>query len=162
MPDKLPRPNNKVERQRIFIELLSDPKRKLQSQAQVQNVFKNKGYAVSQAAISRDIKELGIGRDSKNNYTLPEHLKHKETHEQLRRSLAKSSAKLHTSVAHITLSTEPGYSQFLAIAIKETFGGDIIGTICGDDTLLILTYESKKQVIENQLQEFLTDFSKNT
>ena len=107
----------------------------------------NKGIMVTQATLSRDMKELKIVKKHDENdlyvYTLPETILSvvTETNESNRLNIEFSG-----NLA--VIKTLPGYAMAVAFEIDKHNPPEIAGTIAGDDTILIITREgySREQV----------------
>lgn len=111
------------------------------TQKELIDKLKESGFHVTQATVSRDIKELGIIKAPRPEhgykYVLPEKLsgtlsKHLSIFSQ---SVISIQYALHTVVA----KTLPGMAQAAAAAIDNIAGNEFIGSIAGDDTILVVT-----------------------
>jgi len=122
--------------------------RPVRSQTELADLLAQQGVSVTQATLSRDLEELGAvkvrGTDaSPAAYVLPP-----EGEGPLRAAtqppdrLLRLLRELLTSADHsgnlAVLRTPPGAAQFLASAIDRTGLRDIVGTIAGDDTILVV------------------------
>ncbi|MDR0349605.1 MAG: ArgR family transcriptional regulator [Tannerella sp.] len=112
----------------------------IRSQEDLLNSLIKKGFNVTQATLSRDIKLLNIIKQHDGNglyvYTLPEPA-----------SSAENAAK-ETGLLNIEFSgnlavvkTRPGYAMGIASDIDMHAPREILGTIAGDDTILIIPRE---------------------
>lgn len=93
------------------------------------------GLEVSQATLSRDMKEIGVVRDAMGRYRLPrgalEHLRVSQI-KQIMRMMVK---EVLYSGNIVVIKTNPGQAHTVASAL-DTFGlQGIIGTVAGDDTV---------------------------
>lgn len=99
------------------------------------------GYNVTQATVSRDIKDLGLikvpSSDGSSIYSLPEKTQGiKSSHiNMVSDSVRKVSSALHT----IVINTYPGMASAVAAAIDASLHTEILGSVAGDDTVLIIT-----------------------
>jgi len=107
-----------------------------------------KGIFVTQATLSRDMKELKIVKKHDENnryvYSLPDTTQNvaiSDTNES-------SRTKIEFSGDLAILKTLPGYAMAVAFEIDKDNHREIAGTIAGDDTILIIPREgySREQV----------------
>ncbi|WP_229783424.1 arginine repressor [Pilimelia anulata] len=132
-----------VRQERITALVRQQPVR---SQAELAALLTDAGIQVTQATLSRDLEELGAVKArgaGAGAYVIPEDnsdpLVPAETaparlHRLLRELLTGASASGNIAV----LRTPPGAAQFLASAIDRAGLGEVLGTIAGDDTILIV------------------------
>jgi len=123
-------------RKKIVAQLVSSGK--IHSQADVVKELKFKGLKVTQATASRDLQELGAMRGKSSNgeshYVLPTN------------SPASTSQGLLISVIAsgntVVIKTPPAAAQFVASSLDSAMGSSqlsgAIGTIAGDDTVLVI------------------------
>jgi len=135
----------KARRQAILLELID--RDALHSQEQVRRRLHQRGFEATQATISRDIKELGLvkragdgayqrpGVDTTNPETALTALEH-ATAEFLRR--VEQAQQL------VVIRTGVGHAQPLALAIDRAQLPEIVGTIAGDDTILIIARDARR------------------
>ncbi len=111
------------------------------SQSDLIKKLKDSGFEVTQATVSRDIKELGLIKAPSPKkgykYALPENLagvssKHLTIFSQ---SVVSIRYALHT----VVIKTLSGMAQAAAAAIDSIAGSEFIGSIAGDDTIIIVT-----------------------
>jgi transcriptional regulator of arginine metabolism len=102
------------------------------------------GFDVTQATLSRDIKELGlVKRASDGAYQSAgahSHVPASPAAAAVALSRALGEFMLSNDVAQqlVVLKTGPGQAQLLAIAVDRAQLGDVVGTIAGDDTILVV------------------------
>jgi transcriptional regulator of arginine metabolism len=114
----------------------------VRSQEQLRLRLAARGFSVTQATLSRDIKELGlVKRASDGAYqdsgedavsTGPGSL------HTLQRTLAECLTGLETSQQLIVLRTGTGQAQLVGVAIDRLRLREVLGTIAGDDTVLVI------------------------
>lgn len=119
------------------------------SQTVLARLLADEGMAVTQATLSRDLEELGAvklrGADgSPASYVLPEEgaapmRPSVSPPDQLVRRLQELLTGAEASGNLVVLRTPPGAAQFLASGLDRSGLPDIIGTIAGDDTILVIT-----------------------
>ncbi|MFV0253131.1 MAG: arginine repressor [Beutenbergiaceae bacterium] len=121
------------------------------SQAELLDALADAGVSITQATLSRDLEELRAHKertaDGSLQYALPPEgttVAASDTGaEQLAARLARLCAELlvraDASANLVVLRTPPGAAQFLASAIDESVLPQVLGTIAGDDTVLVVT-----------------------
>ena len=121
--------------------------------------LKKSGFAVTQATASRDLEEVGAVRVRNSQgdlvYTMPS-----DHDEALARSLpvpADLIISVESSGNLAVIKTPPGGAQLLASSIDHIGLSEVIGTIAGDDTVLVV---SRKATGGAQLAKELRSYRK--
>jgi transcriptional regulator of arginine metabolism len=102
------------------------------------------GFDVTQATVSRDVAELGLAkvmRGDRSAYVNPEMLASSPrppNDERLRRILADIPVTVGRSGLIVVLSGQPGTASVIAQAIDEPTLDEQVGTVAGDNTLIVL------------------------
>lgn len=113
----------------------------IETQDELVEHLKSDGYNVTQATVSRDIKELHLVKvPSKNGhykYSLPADSRF-NPEEKLQKTLIDAFVKIDYADHLIVLRTIPGNAHPVGALIDHLDWEDILGTICGDDTCLII------------------------
>ncbi len=137
----------KARRQAAVLEIVShDP---IRSQEQLRQRLSGRGFDVTQATLSRDIKELGlVKRAADGSYQpAPEDDGSAPASDQarhtLQRALVEYLVAIRQSQQLLVLRTGPGEAQPLALAIDRARLTDVLGTIAGDDTILVITRDAR-------------------
>ncbi|MBM3704184.1 MAG: arginine repressor [Actinobacteria bacterium] len=123
----------------------------IHSQAEVVELLRTAGFTVTQATASRDLEEIGAvrGRDSKGalRYQLASENPEEPLY-RVARLLNELLVAIQSSGNLLVLRTPAGGAQLLASAIdRATRAGvlsQIIGTIAGDDTVMVIVNEKFK------------------
>ena len=135
----------KARRQSIILELVdSDP---LHSQEQLRRRLRQRGFDATQATISRDIKELGlVKRAGDGAYQSPsiDTVNPEATLVALERAAAEYLRRVDRVQQLVVVRTGPGQAQPLALAIDRAQLPDAVGTIAGDDTILVIARDARK------------------
>jgi transcriptional regulator of arginine metabolism len=131
----------KAARHGRITELIRD--RPVRSQTELMALLSESGLTVTQATLSRDLEELGAlklrGVDGGPPvYRIPE-----GGTDRLARLLAELLLSFDGSGNLAVLRTPPGAAQYLASAIDRASLADIIGTIAGDDTILVVARDGR-------------------
>jgi transcriptional regulator of arginine metabolism len=130
----------KIQRQKKIIEIISQ--KQIQTQIEMAAALHSAGFKVTQATVSRDIKELNLIKApaGKNTvrYTLPETLTLAQSDNRLKRLFKDSVVSIDYSENLIVIKTLPGEAQGVASAVDRAGWPEIIGTVAGDDTILAI------------------------
>ena len=131
----------KERRHRAILTLVAT--RPIHSQEQLVELLQRQGFDVTQATVSRDIKELGLVKvpikskrgDEIFKYVVPSAAVNYLS--RLHRAMAEVVTSVEGSVNLIVLRTPPGMAMSVAYAIDEAAWPEIMGTIGGDDAILV-------------------------
>ena len=131
----------KERRQRAILTLVAT--RPIHSQEELVSLLQGQGFEATQATISRDIKELGLTKvpicshdGDIFKYVVPSAPTSYVS--RLHRTMAELSTTITASENLIILRTSPGSAMMLASAVDEAGWPEILGTIGGDDTILVV------------------------
>ena len=116
--------------------------------------LKARGYQVTQATVSRDIKELRlvkIADASGYRYGLPESPK-LGVQERLKRIFIDAVLSIDHNENMIVITTLPGSAQAVASLIDASSNKNILGTVAGDDTIFVAL--KKEKFVQLVLSEF--------
>jgi transcriptional regulator of arginine metabolism len=141
-------PNTKASRHRLIVELLAH--NEVGSQAGLLNLLAASGFVVTQATLSRDLDELGAvkvpGPNGEPVYAVPAEggdARPVPPDPEPTARLVRVAQEVLVGVDHsgniVILRTPPGGAQYLASAIDRSAWPQIIGTVAGDDTVLLVT-----------------------
>jgi transcriptional regulator of arginine metabolism len=137
--------NPKHERQRAILELIS--RSPIASQEELVEHLRTIGHPATQATVSRDIAELGlakVARGDRHVYVSPDDLGPAASawsasgDDRLRRILADLPVAIARSGLTLVLRSGPGSASTIAQAIDQSSFDDQVGTLAGDDTVLVL------------------------
>jgi len=147
-------PLTKSARQQQIVELLATTD--VRSQTELADLLHRAGVTVTQATLSRDLVELDAVKvrapSGQLVYAVPGEggdrrpvLAHESAASEAR--LARLCAELlvsaDASANLVVLRTPPGAANFLASALDKAEFGNVLGTIAGDDTVLVISREPK-------------------
>lgn len=134
----------KSERQQLIETLIK--RKRLSTQGELVAALEALGCQVTQATVSRDMRELGVqkGVDSRGRgrYAIPLPRERRDPAEQLARVLRESGASVQAAQNLVVLRCDPGTAPNLGRALDEWEQPEIIGTVAGDDTVLIVLADS--------------------
>ena len=128
----------KYKRQNKIISIVKS--KRVHTHDELIDLLRADGYNVTQATVSRDIKELGLIKipagDGSQIYSLPE----PATENIARMDLVSDSVKNVVAAMHtVVINTYPGMASAVAAAVDGAMRRYILGSIAGDDTVLIIT-----------------------
>ena len=141
-------PLTKNARQQLITELLGG--REVRSQPELAELLAERGVHVTQATLSRDLVELDAVKVRSANGTLvyavpaeggdrtPVAGDSPAAQHRLARLCSELLVSAEASANLVVLRTPPGAAQFLASAIDKVEIPDVLGTIAGDDTVLVI------------------------
>jgi transcriptional regulator of arginine metabolism len=134
----------KARRQAIVLELIN--KEEITSQEQLRMRLKGRGYNVTQATLSRDIRDLGLVKRSADGAyqqqggdTPPA----PAAGVALQRAMAEYASAVSCVQQLIVVRTGPGMAQPLALAIDRAKLDEVVGTLAGDDTILVISQDAR-------------------
>jgi|SRR5579864_5931566 len=127
---------NKLLRQRAVLELLKHEP--VASQEYLQRALRKRGIKVGQATLSRDIRDLGLSKTA-NGYSLS----HGDGSSSpalppVSRLVREFVFEVRTAQNLLVIKTSVGSAQPVAAALDEEDWPEAVGTIAGDDTILIV------------------------
>ncbi|WP_018923834.1 transcriptional regulator AhrC/ArgR [Salsuginibacillus kocurii] len=123
-------------------ELITD--NDIETQDGLVDQLRKAGYNVTQATVSRDIKELHLVKvpmmDGRYKYSLPADQRFNPL-QKLKRTLMDSFVSIDRAEHLIVMKTLPGNAHAIGSLVDNLDWPEIMGTICGDDTILIICRE---------------------
>ena len=147
------RPSTKGSRHQLIVDLLGG--HEVRSQPELLDLLAKQGMQVTQATLSRDLVELDAVRVRTSSgalvYAVPaeggdrRQAAPSETaasRHRLGRLLVELLVSADASANLVVLRTPPGAAQFLASALDKAEYADVLGTIAGDDTVLLIARDA--------------------
>ena len=132
--------NLKLRRQNALIEIINN--QVIATQEELGAALKSNSINVTQATISRDIKEMRLikisDNDGKYRYAMPEDPAVARFGKRMHKILQDNLIAMDYSANIIVAKTLPGGAQGVASAIDSLEIKKIIGTVAGDDTIFIV------------------------
>jgi len=132
----------KTTRQRAILSLVAA--RPIHSQEELAHLLEAQGYDATQATVSRDVKDLGLVKVPLKNGDGGTQFKYVEPAVvtpfagRLHRLVAELVLDVKGSVNQIVLRTQAGSAMMVASGIDAAEWKEIIGTLGGDDTVLVI------------------------
>jgi transcriptional regulator of arginine metabolism len=135
------RPMTKGERQRLVTSLVD--RMRLGTQQELLEALEGVGCTVTQATVSRDIRELGLekARDplGRMRYVLPNRERRADPRETLASLLSQFGRRATAAQNIVVLQSEIGSAPAIARALDRIDHPLVVGTLAGDDTCLVIT-----------------------
>jgi len=139
----------------------------LSSQEELLKALAKEGYKLTQATLSRDLKQLKVAKAASMNgkyvYVLPNETMYKRvSNPRSLREMMMSPGFLSINFSGnmVVIKTRPGYASSIAYNIDNSDIPEILGTIAGDDTIFMVKKEgaSEKELISS-LSEIIPELS---
>ena len=150
--------NNRLEALRLIIS-----SQQLGSQDELLNALQKEGFKLTQATLSRDLKQLKVAKAASMSgnyvYVLPNETMYKRvsTPNSIREMMKMPGfVSINFSGNLGIIKTRPGYASSIAWNIDNSDVPEILGTIAGDDTIFIVIKEGiKHQEIVDALSDIV-------
>ena len=116
----------------------------VRSQGELLSLLSRDGVEVTQATLSRDLVEVGAVKVRKGRqlvYALPNGGSPATSEElpvRLRRAADELLVSARCAGNQVVLRTPPGAANYLASCIDQSHLAEVLGTIAGDDTILVI------------------------
>lgn len=148
---------SKLQRHIKIRELITQ--KSIETQDELVEQLRNLGFNVTQATVSRDIKELHLvkvpSQHGSYKYSLPADQRFNPL-DKLKRLIMDAFVKIDYTSHFIVLKTLPGNAHAVGALIDNLDWEEIMGTICGDDTcLMICRTEQDAELIKNRFINML-------
>lgn len=139
----------------------------LSSQEELLRALAKEGYKLTQATLSRDLKQLKVAKAASMNgkyvYVLPNETMYKRVSNprSLREMMMSPGFQsINFSGNMVVIKTRPGYASSIAYNIDNSDIPEILGTIAGDDTIFMVRREgtSEKALIQS-LSEIIPELN---
>ena len=142
-------PQTRAGRRQLILDILR--RRSVRSQGELLEILSLRGFEVTQATLSRDLVELGAVKVREGRtlvYAVPGQGGDRtarvapgrdEVSSRLRRQCEELLVTARVSANLVVVRTPSGAANYLASAIDHADEPDILGTIAGDDTIMIIT-----------------------
>jgi transcriptional regulator of arginine metabolism len=141
-------------RQRAILELLE--RGPIPSQEDLQKVLNRHGFDVGQATLSRDVRDLGLVKTSEG-YTAPSaDLSQELALPPAARLVKEFVLSMRTAQNLLVVKTSVGSAQPVAAALDGENWEEAVGTVAGDDTILIVCPDRKSaKRVQGRIEEML-------
>lgn len=150
--------NNRLDTIKILIS-----SKEIGSQEELLQALSAEGFKLTQATLSRDLKQLKVAKAASMNgnyvYVLPNNTMYKRVTDVpsgAEMLVQNGFISIEFSLNIAVIKTRPGYASSLAYDIDNKNFYEIIGTIAGDDTIILVIREnSSKSAVLNALSTIL-------
>lgn len=117
----------------------------ISNQEELRRKLVKRGFDVTQATVSRDIHELRLYKGP-NGYALPNNGNGREEEDlpSIHDVLRSFGLKVNQALNQLVLITTSGSAQAVALAIDHEDWSEVVGTLAGDDTVLIICPDQKR------------------
>lgn len=137
----------KVKRHNKILEIIEN--NNIETQDELIERLKIAGYDVTQATVSRDIRELKLLKQMSDmgtyKYVVPKNSASENQH-VYSRAIANSVKSVQSSQNDIVIRTYSGMAQAVAAGVDALHEPDILGCVAGDDCIIIVTRDSESAV----------------
>ena len=145
----------KARRQAVILDVVN--REPVRSQEQLRRHIRAAGFDVTQATLSRDIRELGLVKGGADRaYRAPAQMSPNGhgAKSLLQRALTDYVTRITRVQQMVLLRTGPGQAQILGAAIDGAGLPEVVGTLAGDDTLLAISPDARRaRALVKRLEE---------
>jgi transcriptional regulator of arginine metabolism len=151
---------SKSDRQRLIESIVT--RKRVGTQFELLDALAGAGCVVTQATISRDIRELGVekSRDplGRPRYILPHSVRRSDPQDALRSVLGQFGRHATAAGNIVVVQSELGTAPAIARALDALGHDRIVGTLAGDDTCLVVApSERDARALARELQDTLVE-----
>jgi transcriptional regulator of arginine metabolism len=141
----------KLARQQMIIELAHEGP--LPNQQELVKVLARRGFPVTQATLSRDINELRLVRTTEG-YMLSNGDVPTEAVPAVSRVIGEFVREVRRAQNLLVIKTTTGSAQPVAFAVDAEGWDEVVGTVAGDDTVLVITPDNKSaKTLQTRLED---------
>ncbi len=141
----------RIDRQNAILKLITD--REIETQYDLTESLRSLGYEVTQATVSRDIKELRLVKrqtdGGKSIYTRNTDNNCSDVESRFNLIFCKCVMSVEYAVNNIVIKTLPGMGSAAGAAVDAMDLPEVVGTIAGDDTVIMVvrSEESARRLV---------------
>ncbi|MBN2822062.1 MAG: ArgR family transcriptional regulator [Coriobacteriia bacterium] len=140
----------RIERQEAIRKIVR--RDRVRTQRELVDRLKQHGYECTQATVSRDIADMGLRKLAEGVYVLAEDL-------HLQRMIAELVTSVVKSGQLVLIKTTAGAGQGVAAAMDAAELDEILGSIAGDDTILVIARgETDAELVMDNINKFRGQF----
>jgi transcriptional regulator of arginine metabolism len=146
---------NKTLRQRAVLDVLKHAS--IASQEDLQRLLRKRGFKVGQATLSRDIRDLNLSKTSQGYSLPPGDGGAGIALPPVSRLVREFVLDVRCAQNLLVIKTIVGSAQPVAAALDETDWTEVVGTIAGDDTILIVCPDrDEARKLAGRIEEMLS------
>jgi transcriptional regulator of arginine metabolism len=149
----------KPRRHALILKLITDER--IENQEALKAALARSGMEATQATLSRDLRELGLVKLADpaggSFYARPSEAGGAGVKPQLARLLQTLALSVDGVGVFVVVKTAPGSAGAVSAAIDQAESAEVIGTIAGDDTVLVITRSEKgRRAVADKLKELMS------
>ena len=132
----------------------------IETQAELAAMLRNSGFNVTQATVSRDIRELGLIKTpaSKGGQKYKAGTPVNEEQRRFIRVMGESVQSVDTAQNILVIKTGSGMAMSVALALDNLRLPEVVGTIAGDDTIMAAVRTSEEaRVLMEKMRSMLEE-----
>ncbi len=137
----------KIKRHNKILEIIENYN--IETQEELIDKLRLAGFDVTQATVSRDIRELKLLKQMSDmgtyKYVVPKTGAAENQH-VYSRAIASSIKNVESSFNDIVIKTYPGMAQAVAAGVDSLHETDILGCVAGDDCIIIVTRDPESAI----------------
>jgi transcriptional regulator of arginine metabolism len=138
--EPVPRDATRAERERRIREIIAE--QPVGTQEELAAALRRHRLPVTQATVSRDIKRLGLVKvtvgDGHPRYVVPDRPSPVDVLRRLRHAATEYVLSVDAGEDLVVIHTLTGRANAVAAAVDEMRWDDVVGTVAGDDTILVV------------------------
>ena len=124
----------------------------IRTQDELAQELRKAGIAATQVTLSRDLRELRLAKTAEGY----RELEAEEIGPELRLLAAEFLHDIRAAQNLVVLKTSPGHANSVAVALDAEEWPEIVGTIAGDDTILVIAPDNATaEAVQKKLLQFL-------
>ena len=131
----------KSDRQTRILELIST--QDIETQEALTQILKNEGFKVTQATISRDLRDLKLSKEltptGTYRYVAAAQRPVRTGNVKIHNAMADSILSVAYSMNNVVLKTYPGLAGAVATSLDSLHIETVLGCVAGDDTIIVIT-----------------------
>lgn len=141
----------RIQRQNAILQIIND--NNIETQYDLTEALKSHGFDVTQATVSRDIKELRLVKKQteagKSIYTKNSDSAYSDIDSRFNIIFSKCVMSIDYAVNNIVIKTLPGMAQAAGAAVDSMNLSEVVGSIAGDDTVMmvVVSEESARRLV---------------
>ena len=150
----------KNERQARILEIVS--RFEVQTQEEITELLQSEGFKVTQATVSRDLKDLKLTKNMTSTGLYRYSVSRGHDHMgmvKLNNAMLESIISVNYSMNNVVIKTFPGLSQAVASSVDALNIDSILGCVAGDDTIIVVTLDEESSAeISEKIKELMKTY----
>lgn len=131
----------KSDRQTRILELISS--RDVETQEELTQILKDEGFKVTQATVSRDLRDLKLSKELTSRgtyrYAIATGRAHHTGNLKIHNAMADSILNVKYSMNNVVIKTYPGLAGAVGASFDSLHIPTVLGCVAGDDTIIVIT-----------------------